>query len=128
MRLSFLSVVVAIAVAWSGFAGAVAAEACPMQAMTMATHARADGAPITEMGAMAGCEEKAVQKAPVKLPTKGMNGCAMWLACSASPTITPSFESVTLRNQIVVIDQPLIAEGAPARSPLGEHWRPPRTI
>ncbi|KAF0183399.1 MAG: hypothetical protein FD124_1039 [Alphaproteobacteria bacterium] len=115
MRHFWLTVLLTVTLVAGGFANALAAQACSMQPQATAAH---DCCP----------DDDTSRQAPVDPSSKDMEGCLMGQACRTAPAVTPTVAPILLSSVIIPVAQPMTGNPAPARAPLSEHWRPPRSV
>ena len=109
MRRLWLTLMLALSLVASGFAGAAMAANCPMQAEAQHDCCPDDGAPDA--------------------PAQGqMDGCVMGVACRSALSLAPSLNPVRLLATPIRLTEPVLGEPAPPSGPLVEFWRPPRTL
>ncbi len=120
MRRLWLTILMAFALTLGGYANALAAQACPMEApREAAAVASHDCCPD---------DETSQGGAPTEQSQKGMAGCVMGQACRTAPALTPSLAPIRLSSVTIPVSQPIVVNPAPARAPLSKHWRPPRLV
>ncbi len=115
MRRFWLTILMAFALVAGGYANALAAQACPMEAPAAASH---DCCPDGDRS----------QDVPADQNQKGMAGCVMGQACRTAPALTPTLAPIRLASVVIPVSQPVVVNPAPARAPLSKHWRPPRFV
>jgi hypothetical protein len=115
MRRFWLTILMAFALTAGGYANAVAAQACPMEAPAASAH---DCCP----------DDNKSRDVPADHSEKGMAGCVMGQACRTAPAVTPTLAPIQLSSVTIQVSPPVLVNPAPARAPLSQHWRPPRFV
>jgi hypothetical protein len=115
MRRFWLTLLTAFALAASGFASAMAAEACPMM----------QGAAIQAEHDC--CPDNGAQKDQPK-QQHDMDGCMMGMACRTAPAVAPTFAPIALPNATILLSGSVLREPAELSGPLQQLFRPPRSI
>jgi len=116
MRRFWLTLLTAFALATSGVASAMAAEACPMQ-QAAAAQAAHDC-----------CPDQGEDQKDVPQQQHDMDGCLMGMACRAAPAVAPTFAPIALPEATILISAPLAQEPANLSVLLQQLFRPPRSI
>jgi hypothetical protein len=116
MRQTWLTILLALAVACSATASAWAAQACPFKATPMAAAMAHDC-----------CPQK--PEVPDQSPhhSKKMD-CQFGQACRFAPAIAPQIPMLTVAVVSVVAKLPLVEQTGAPSSVLTGLWRPPRSI
>ena len=122
MRKVWLTILVAIAFAANGFAGAAMASGCPTQAGSAMQMAQVDHA-ITGDPC---CDDH--RRANHNLPQKSMDSCSFGMSCQSTPAMAPSAQSIRMPAISLRVQQPLLGEPAPPSGLLQDLFRPPRNI
>lgn len=116
MRRFWLTILLTVALAGGGFANALAAQACPMQAAA------------TAMAAHDCCPDGPQKQSPANDTSKKMPGCFVGQACRSAPAVAPTLAPLRISAIEIPLTRPLLAYSAPASGPLQDFWRPPRSI
>ncbi len=117
MRRLWLTFLTVFALAASGLASAMAAEACPMMQAT-AAQAEHDCCP----------DEGGASKDQPQQQQHDMDGCMMGMACRTAPAVTPSPAPIALPNMAILLSGSVMREPAELSGPLQQLFRPPRSI
>lgn len=115
MRRLWFTFLTAFALAATGYASALAAEACPMR-QSAAVEAAHDCCP----------DEGGQKDQPQQ--QHDMDGCMMGMSCRTAPAVAPTLAPIALSNATILMSAPRVREPAKLSGPLQELFRPPRTI
>lgn len=116
MRRLWLTFLTVFALAASGLASAMAAEACPML-QAAAAEGQHDCCP-DEGGA------------PQNQPNQqhDMDGCMMGMACRTAPAVAPSLAPIALTDTAILLSGAVTRQPAELSGPLQQLFRPPRSV